>query len=62
MRLIIICRLLLVNLKMMQYDIVFQAYGGIFPPAGTEKGIKYVQNQSSVMLLSSIILGIMLLF
>ena len=46
----------------MQYDIVFYAYGGIFPPAGMEKGIKYVQNQSSVMLLSSIILGIMLLF
>ena len=35
----------------MQYDIVFQAHGGISPPAGTEKGNKYVQNQSSVMLL-----------
>ena len=62
MRLSIICRLLLVNLKLMQYHIVFQAYGGIFLPAGMKKGIKYDQNQSSVMLLSSIILGIMLLF
>ena len=35
----------------MQYDIVFQAYGGIFLSAGMEKGIKYSQDQSSILLL-----------